>query len=151
MQPLKLKILDSRWGTIWPLPQPATPGAAGVDLRAATREAVSLSIGDCRLLPTGLAIHLDDVRYAGMIFPRSGLGHKQGLVMGNTVGVMDSDYQGEMMISCWNRGRAAITINPGERIAQLLIVSVVQPLFEIVENFTPSARADGGFGHTGVN
>jgi len=147
---VELKILDERIGKEIPLPQRGTAGSAGVDLRACLDRPLTLEPGDCRLIPTGIAIHLADPGLAAVILPRSGLGHKHGIVLGNLVGLIDSDYQGELMISCWNRGREPFAIEPGERIAQLVVVPVVQAEFEIVERFAESERGAGGFGHTGT-
>jgi dUTP pyrophosphatase len=149
MRPIELKILDERLGTEIPLPKRATDGSAGVDLRACLSEPLRLAPGACELVPTGIAIHLKDPSLAAMILPRSGLGHKHGVVLGNLVGLIDSDYQGELLISCWNRGAHGFTIEPGERIAQLIVVPVVPIAFEIVEAFEDSARGAGGFGHSG--
>ena len=149
MLSVDLKILDPRIGAEIPLPQRATDGSAGVDLRACLDEPLELAPGGCELIRTGLAIHLGDPGLAAVILPRSGLGHKHGIVLGNLVGLIDSDYQGELMISCWNRGSAAFCIEPGERIAQLVIVPVVPAQFRIVESFEASKRGAGGFGHTG--
>ncbi len=149
MQTIELKILDSRIGREFPLPEYATPGSAGLDLRACLQEPVTLQPGDSELLPTGLAIHIADSGYAALVLPRSGLGHKHGIVLGNLVGLIDSDYQGQLYVSCWNRGRNAFTIEVGERVAQLVIVPVAQARFEVVEEFRRSQRADGGFGHSG--
>jgi dUTP pyrophosphatase len=146
---LKVRVLDARLGTTWPLPAYATEGSAGLDLRALLESAHSLQPGETLLIPTGLAIHLDDPGLAAVILPRSGLGHKHGIVLGNLVGLIDSDYQGQLMVSCWNRGTQAFTIEPGERIAQLVIVPVVQVALDIVPSFEDSARGSGGFGHTG--
>ncbi len=148
-QSVQLKILDSRVGQEIPLPEPSTPGSAGVDLRACLDEVLELAPGACELIPTGLAIHLDDPSLAALILPRSGLGHKHGIVLGNLVGLIDSDYQGELLISCWNRGAATFSIEPGERIAQLVVVPVRQVNFELVESFVESDRGARGFGHTG--
>jgi dUTP pyrophosphatase len=147
---VELKILDHRLGRELPLPARATPGSAGVDLRACLDEPLTLAPGDAKLVRTGLAIHLEDPGLAAMILPRSGLGHKHGIVLGNLVGLIDSDYQGELLVSCWNRGSAAFTIEPGERIAQLVIVPVVHAEFDVVEQFAESSRGAGGFGHTGT-
>lgn len=145
-----LRVLDPRLGETFPLPDYATEGSAGLDLRACLQEPLSLEPGQCELLSTGMAIHIADPGYAGMILPRSGLGHRHGIVLGNGVGLIDSDYQGPLMVSCWNRGREPFTIGPGERIAQLVIVPVVQARFEPVAAFpASSARGEGGFGHTG--
>jgi dUTP pyrophosphatase len=146
---VQLKILDSRLGAEFPLPSHATAGSAGVDLRACLPAPVEIAPGQTELIPSGLAIHLGDPGLAAVILPRSGLGHKHGIVLGNLVGLIDSDYQGELLISCWNRGQTAFTIAPGERIAQLVIVPVVQAEFEVVEEFEQSQRGSGGFGHTG--
>ena len=131
------------------LPQYATPGAAGLDLRACTDAPIVLNPGETQLIPTGLAIHIADPGYAAMILPRSGLGHKHGIVLGNLVGLIDSDYQGPLMVSCWNRGQTAFTLAPMERLAQLIIVPVMQAEFNLVEDFAASARGAGGFGSTG--
>ena len=146
---IQFKILNDRIGTSIPLPQYATPGSAGMDLRACIDAPISLNPGQTVLIPTGIAIHLADSSLAAMILPRSGLGHKHGVVLGNLVGLIDSDYQGELMISCWNRGSSAFTIEVGERIAQMVIVPVVQPKFERVDEFSSSERGAGGFGSTG--
>ncbi|MES0874759.1 dUTP diphosphatase [Sinimarinibacterium thermocellulolyticum] len=148
---VQLKILDPRIGRDLPLPAYATDGAAGLDLRAVLDAPLTLAPGASALIKTGLAIHIGDPNLAAMILPRSGLGHKHGIVLGNLVGLIDSDYQGELMISCWNRGQAAFTIEPGERIAQLVLVPVVQAAFEIVQTFDASARGAGGFGSTGTH
>ena len=142
-----LKILDPR--VRQQLPHYATPGSAGLDLRACLDAAVSLNPGETRLIPTGLAIHLADPGYAAMILPRSGLGHKHGVVLGNLVGLIDSDYQGQLMVSVWNRGKEPFTIQPFERIAQMVIVPVVQASFNLVDDFDSSHRGEGGFGSTG--
>ena len=142
-----LKILDQRVRE--QLPHYATPGSAGLDLRACLDAAVALNPGQTQLIPTGLAIHLADAAYAAMILPRSGLGHKHGVVLGNLVGLIDSDYQGQLMVSVWNRGKEAFTIQPFERIAQMVIVPVVQAEFKVVEEFGDSQRGEGGFGSTG--
>ncbi|MBL4611049.1 dUTP diphosphatase [Halopseudomonas sp.] len=149
MHSLQAKILDPRLGTQWPMPHYATQGAAGLDLRALLTEPLTLQPGQTELLPTGLAIHISDPGLAAMILPRSGLGHKHGIVLGNLVGLIDSDYQGQLMVSCWNRGNGAYTIEPGERIAQLVLVPVLQAELEIVDEFADSLRGVGGFGHTG--
>jgi dUTP pyrophosphatase len=146
---LKLRILDPRLGNEFPLPQYATAGSAGVDLRACLDAPLTLEPGRTELIPTGIAIHLDDPGLAAVLLPRSGLGHKHGIVLGNLVGLIDSDYQGQVMVSCWNRGREAFTVQPGERIAQLVIVPVVQVEFEVVQEFEASRRGAGGFGHSG--
>jgi dUTP pyrophosphatase len=147
---LKVRILDKRIGTDYPLPAYATAGSAGLDLRAVLDAPVVLPPGRAELLPTGLAIHLDDPGLAAVILPRSGLGHKHGIVLGNLVGLIDSDYQGQLMVSCWNRGATEFTVQPGERIAQMVIVPVVQVRLDVVEDFATSARGAGGFGHTGT-
>jgi dUTP pyrophosphatase len=146
---VELKILNPRVGREIPLPKHATSGSAGLDLRACLEAPLDLEPGDTKLIPTGLAIHLADPALAAVIIPRSGLGHKHGVVLGNLVGLIDSDYQGELMISCWNRGKDRFRVEPGERIAQLVIVPVVQAQFEVVETFAASERGVGGFGHTG--
>lgn len=146
---IQLRILDARIGKEIALPSYATDGSAGMDLRAALEQPLVIKPGQTQLIPTGMAIHLDDPGLAAVILPRSGLGHKHGIVLGNLVGLIDSDYQGQLMISCWNRGQSEFTIEVGERIAQLVIVPVVQAQFEIVPEFTQSRRAEGGFGHTG--
>lgn len=150
MLDVELKILDPRLGDSIPLPEAATAGSAGMDLRAALDAPLTLQPGDSALVPSGIAIHIGDPGWCALIVPRSGLGHKQGLVMGNLVGVIDADYQGPLMISCWNRGREPVTIGVGDRIAQLLLVPVAQARLNIVADFAPSARGVGGFGSTGV-
>ena len=150
MLDVALKILDPRLGDTIPLPEPATAGSAGMDLRAALDAPLTLAPGDSVLVPSGIAIHIGDPGWCALIVPRSGLGHKQGLVMGNLVGVIDADYQGPLMISCWNRGREPVTIGVGDRIAQLLLVPVAQARLNIVADFAPSARGAGGFGSTGI-
>jgi dUTP pyrophosphatase len=147
--PLKVRILDARVGTLFALPAYATGGSAGMDLRACLDAPVVLEPGHTQLLPTGLAIHIDDPGLAAVILPRSGLGHKHGIVLGNLVGLIDSDYQGQLMVSMWNRGHTAFTIEPGDRIAQLVVVPVVQVELEVVEDFAASPRGAGGFGHSG--
>ena len=144
-----VKVLDERIGTTFPLPTYATEGAAGLDLRACLDAPLTLEPGDTHLIRTGLAIHIADPAFAGLVLPRSGLGHKHGIVLGNLVGLIDSDYQGELMVSCWNRGAEAFTIQPGERIAQYVLVPVVQAEFRIVGEFTESIRGAGGFGSSG--
>jgi dUTP pyrophosphatase len=146
---LRVRILDSRLGSEFPLPHYATEGSAGLDLRALVQAPLRIVPGQAELIPTGLSIHLADPGLAAMILPRSGLGHKHGLVLGNLVGLIDSDYQGPLMVSCWNRGSAPYEIAVGERIAQLIIVPVVQVALEVVEDFDASARGAGGFGHSG--
>lgn len=150
-QTIEVKILDDRIGDEIPLPTYATDGSAGMDLRACLEQALLLRPGDTHLIPTGLAIHISSPNLAAMILPRSGLGHKHGIVLGNLVGLIDSDYQGQLFISCWNRGKENFVIESGDRIAQLVVVPVVQANFEIVEEFHISKRAEGGFGHTGHN
>lgn len=147
MTTIDLKVLDARMAE--QLPAYATPGSAGLDLRACLDAPLLLEPGQAALIPTGIAIHIGDAGLAAIILPRSGLGHKHGIVLGNLVGLIDSDYQGPLMVSCWNRGSAAFTINPMERIAQLVIVPVVQAAFRRVAEFGESARGDGGFGSTG--
>jgi dUTP pyrophosphatase len=149
MQKIQLKILDSRLGNEFPLPHYATDGAAGMDMRACLDAPLVIAPGETRLIPTGLAIHIQEPGLAAMLLPRSGLGHKHGIVLGNLVGLIDSDYQGQVFVSCWNRGGETFTIQPGERIAQMVIVPVVHADFELVEEFAASARGSGGFGHTG--
>jgi dUTP pyrophosphatase len=146
---LKVRILDARLGRELPLPAYATYGSAGLDLRACLHAPLELSPGKAELIPTGLAIHLEDPGFAAVILPRSGLGHKHGIVLGNLVGLIDSDYQGQLMVSCWNRGNEPFIVQPGERIAQLVVVPVVQVELEIVSDFASSARGAGGFGHSG--
>jgi dUTP pyrophosphatase len=146
---LKVRVLDPRLGSEFPLPAYATHGSAGLDLRACVTKPLVLEPGRAELLPSGLAIHLEDPALAAVILPRSGLGHKHGIVLGNLVGLIDSDYQGPLMVSCWNRGPEPYTVNPGERIAQLVVVPVVQVELEVVNDFAHSARGAGGFGHSG--
>jgi deoxyuridine 5'-triphosphate nucleotidohydrolase len=147
--PLKVRILDPRLGAEFPLPAYATAGSAGLDLRACVDAPLVLSPGAAQLLPTGLSIWLEDPGLAAVILPRSGLGHKHGIVLGNLVGLIDSDYQGPLMVSCWNRGNAPYTIEPGERIAQLVVVPVVQVDLQVVQEFTATERGAGGFGSSG--
>ncbi len=149
MHNIQVKILDRRIGNEFPLPEYATPGAAGMDLRACVDGPLQIAPGETHLIPAGIAIHIADPSLAAMLLPRSGLGHKHGIVLGNLVGLIDSDYQGQLFVSCWNRGHDAFTVNPGERIAQMIIVPVVQAQFEVVDEFDASDRAEGGFGHTG--
>lgn len=151
MLKIQLKILDQRIGTVYPLPQYATDGSAGLDLRACLSQDLTLKPGDTELISSGIAIHIAAPGYAAMILPRSGLGHKHGIVLGNLVGLIDSDYQGQIMVSCWNRGTEAFTVASGERIAQLVVVPVLHANFEVVTDFTTSKRGEGGFGHTGRN
>ncbi|MDQ2695669.1 MAG: dUTP diphosphatase [Pseudomonadota bacterium] len=149
MARLELKILDPRIGREIPLPDYATEGAAGMDLRACLDEPLTLEPGQTHLIPTGIALHIADPQLAAVVLPRSGLGHHHGIVLGNLVGLIDSDYQGQLFVSCWNRGQTPFTIGVGERIAQLVIVPVVRAHFEIVEAFADSRRGSGGFGHSG--
>lgn len=146
---LRVRILDPRLGREFPLPQYATAGSAGMDLRACIDAPLRLLPGAAELIATGMAIHLDDPTLAAVVLPRSGLGHRHGVVLGNLVGLIDSDYQGALMVSCWNRGSSPYEVQPGERIAQLVIVPVVQMQLQIVEQFSQSARGAGGFGHSG--
>lgn len=146
---IELKILDPRFGVEFPLPDYATAGSAGLDLRACLPAPLTVHPGETHLIPTGLAIHIADPSLAALILPRSGLGHKHGVVLGNLVGLIDSDYQGELLVSCWNRSHAAFTVAVGERIAQLILVPVVHARFNIVTDFTPTTRGAGGFGHSG--
>lgn len=149
MNEVDVKILDPRMGNEFPMPEYATDGSAGMDLRAILDEDKELLPGETLLIPTGIAIHIANNNMAAVILPRSGLGHKHGIVLGNLVGLIDSDYQGQLFVSCWNRGNTTFIIKPGERIAQLVFVPVVQANFNIVESFEQSDRGDGGFGHTG--
>lgn len=148
-QAFQLKLIDSRLGQTIPLPTHATSGSAGLDLRACLDAPLEIKPGETQLIRTGIAIYIEDPGLAGMVLPRSGLGHKHGIVLGNLVGLIDSDYQGELMVSCWNRGNTSFIVDVGERIAQLIIVPVVQADFAIVDEFTESERAAGGFGSTG--
>ncbi len=148
-QKLKLRVLDPRVGREFPLPQYATGGSAGMDLRACIDGPLALAPGEAQLIPTGFAIYVEDPGYAAVILPRSGLGHKHGIVLGNLVGLIDSDYQGQLMVSCWNRGAASYTIQPGERIAQLVIVPVAQVELQVVDDFAATERGAGGFGSSG--
>ena len=150
MSRLQVKVLDDRLGRDFDMPQRATGGSAGIDLRAMVDAPVTLAPGDCELVPTGLSIYIADPNLAGMILPRSGLGHKHGIVLGNLVGLIDSDYQGPLMVSAWNRGTQAFTVEPGERIAQFVLVPVVAAELEVVEAFDDSERGVGGFGSTGT-
>ena len=149
MAEVQLKILNPKVGSEYPLPAYATDGSAGMDLRACLDAPIVLEPGQTVLIHTGLALYIGDPGLAATILPRSGLGHKHGIVLGNLVGLIDSDYQGELLISCWNRGQHAYTVQPGERIAQLVIVPVVQPTLRVVEDFVATARGSGGFGHSG--
>jgi dUTP pyrophosphatase len=146
---IQMKILDPRVGKDFPLPEYATEGSAGIDLRACLDEDLILKPGQTELIPTGIAIHIEDPGLAAMILPRSGLGHKHGIVLGNLVGLIDSDYQGQLYVSCWNRSGEEFVLEPGLRLAQLVIVPVVQANFNVVEDFDASQRGEGGFGHTG--
>ncbi|HLW23667.1 MAG TPA: dUTP diphosphatase [Steroidobacteraceae bacterium] len=148
-QRVKLRILDERIGRVFPLPAHATPGSAGMDLRACLDEPLVLAPGEAQLVSTGVSIFVEDPGLAALLLPRSGLGHKQGIVLGNLVGLIDSDYQGPLMVSCWNRGSTAFTIQPGDRIAQMVIVPVVQVDFDVVQEFSSSERGSGGFGSSG--
>jgi len=149
MQTIDLRILDARLGTQFPLPEYATEGSAGLDLRAMLEQPITLNPGDTQLISTGMAMHIADPGLAGMVLPRSGLGHKHGIVLGNLVGLIDSDYQGPLMVPCWNRGQQPFVMEVGERLAQLVIVPVIQAEFNIVNDFTESQRGSGGFGHSG--
>jgi len=151
MKHIQLKILDSKIGNELPLPEHATEGSAGVDLRACLDQPLTVKPGETHLIGTGIAIHIADPGFAAMLLPRSGLGHKHGIVLGNLVGLIDSDYQGELKVSCWNRGDTEFVVKPGERICQMIIVPVVQTEYEIVEEFDESDRGAGGFGHTGTH
>ena len=146
---IEVRVLDERIGTEFPMPSYATPGSAGMDLRACLPGPLTLAPGTAELISSGIAIHLEDPGYAAVLLPRSGLGHKHGIVLGNLVGLIDSDYQGPLMISCWNRGLAPFTIQPGDRIAQLVVVPVLRAEFRVVQAFAASARGSGGFGHSG--
>jgi dUTP pyrophosphatase len=146
---VELKVLDPRLGGEFPLPAYATEGAAGIDLRACLQTPLDVAPGETHLIPSGIAVHMKDPHLAAMVLPRSGLGHKHGIVLGNLVGLIDSDYQGEILMSCWNRGSTTFRIEPGERIAQLIFVPVVRALFAVVEDFVASGRGAGGLGHTG--
>lgn len=146
---LQVRVLDARIGRDYPLPQYATEGSAGIDLRACIDAPLELKPGDTQLIPSGIAIYLQDPGYAAIVLPRSGLGHKHGIVLGNLVGLIDSDYQGQIFVSCWNRGQSTFTIQPGERIAQLVVVPVVQVEFDVVNEFVATERGAGGFGSSG--
>ena len=148
---VQVKVIDSRLGKEWPMPSYATAGSAGLDLRACVEQATVIEAGQTVLVKTGLAIYIEDPQFAGLILPRSGLGHKHGIVLGNLVGLIDSDYQGELMVSVWNRSQTAFTLEPGERLAQYVLVPVLQAKFEQVEEFVATERGAGGFGHTGQN
>ncbi|MBS0358033.1 MAG: dUTP diphosphatase [Proteobacteria bacterium] len=147
---IQLKILDPRIGTTFELPTHATSASAGLDLRACLDQTLQLKAGETQLIPTGLSIYIEDPNMAAIILPRSGLGHKHGIVLGNLVGLIDADYQGPLMVSCWNRGNDHFTIQPGDRIAQLVFVPIIRTEFEIVQEFEQTDRGSGGFGHTGV-
>ena len=147
---LEVKLLDPRYGDAWPMPAYATDASAGLDLRAALEAPLTLQPGDTALVPSGLAIHLADPALCAVVLPRSGLGHRYGIVLGNGTGLIDADYQGPLLISTWNRGRAAFTIEPGDRIAQLVVLPIVRAALRVVDTFEESARGSGGFGHTGV-
>lgn len=147
---LEVKLLDPRYGDTWPMPAYATDASAGLDLRAALEAPLTLQPGDASLIPSGLAIHLADPALCALVLPRSGLGHRHGIVLGNGTGLIDADYQGPLLISTWNRGREAFTIEPGDRIAQLVIVPIVRATLQVVDTFEESVRGSGGFGHTGV-
>jgi len=149
MKKIEVKILDQRIGDEYPLPQYATNGSAGLDLRACLDEPLQLATGQSELIPTGIAIHIADPSMAATILPRSGLGHKHGIVLGNLVGLIDSDYQGPLMVSCWNRGNDHYTIHPGDRIAQLVFVPIIRAEFDIVDDFVATERGEGGFGSSG--
>ena len=147
---IEVRLLDARYGAAWPLPEYATPASAGVDLRAALDAPLAIAPRETLLVPTGLSIHIGDPTLCAVILPRSGLGHKHGIVLGNGTGLIDADYQGPLMVSVWNRGDAAFTIEPGDRIAQLVVLPIVRARFTVVDEFETSARGTGGFGHTGV-
>lgn len=149
-QPLQVKLLDARFGDAWPLPAYATEASAGLDLRAALDAPLLLQPGDAALVPSGLAIHVAAPDLCAIVLPRSGLGHRHGIVLGNGTGLIDADYQGPLLISVWNRGREAFTIEPGDRIAQLVVMPIVRVALQVVDTFADSARGAGGFGHTGV-
>lgn len=148
---VQVKVLDARLGDTWPMPSYATAGSAGLDLRACVEHSTVIEPGQTLLVKTGLAIYIEDVNYAGLILPRSGLGHKHGIVLGNLVGLIDSDYQGELMVSVWNRSDKAFTLEPGERLAQYVLVPVLQAQFEQVDEFVATERGAGGFGHSGTH
>lgn len=149
--PVQVKILDARIGNEFPLPRYETADAAGLDLRACLEQPLTIEPGQTHLIPTGISIYIGDPHVAAIILPRSGLGHKHGLVLGNLVGLIDADYQGPLMVSCWNRGQAAYTITPGDRIAQLVFLPIIRTEFEIVDTFESTERGSGGFGHSGNN
>lgn len=147
---VQVRVLDARYGAAWPLPDYATPASAGVDLRAALDAELVVGPRETHLVPTGLSIHIGDPTLCAVILPRSGLGHKHGIVLGNGTGLIDADYQGPLMVSVWNRGDAAFTIEPGDRIAQLVLLPIVRARFDVVDEFESTARGAGGFGHTGL-
>ena len=149
LKPVQIKVLDPRLGTEFPLPDYATAGSAGMDLRACLEKTVTISPGETQLIPTGFAMHMEDSGMAAVILPRSGLGHKHGIVLGNLVGLIDSDYQGQVFVSCWNRSDTGFVVEPGARIAQMVFLPVVQAGWELVKDFDSSDRGGGGFGHTG--
>jgi len=149
-RPIEVKLLDPRFGDEWPLPGYATEASAGLDLRAALEAPLALAPGDAALVPSGIAIHLADPNLCAVVLPRSGLGHRHGIVLGNGTGLIDADYQGPLLISVWNRGSEAFTIQPGDRIAQLVVLPVTRISLQVVDTFADSARGEGGFGHTGV-
>ena len=149
MQSIQLKILDARLGNEFPLPAYATDGSAGIDLRACLDSPLLIKPGETHLIPTGMAMHIADAALAAVLLPRSGLGHKHGIVLGNLVGLIDSDYQGQVLVSCWNRSSEPFTVNAGERIAQMVFVPVVRAQFEVVSEFNETQRGAGGFGHSG--
>ena len=148
---VQVKVLDKRLGQVWPMPTYATTGSAGLDLRACVDEAIQIEPGQTVLVKTGMAIYIEDTNFAGLILPRSGLGHKHGIVLGNLVGLIDSDYQGELMVSVWNRSQTTFNLEPGERLAQYVLVPVIQAEFDLVDEFQATERGAGGFGHTGQN
>lgn len=148
---VQVKVLDARLGSTWEMPTYATSGSAGLDLRACLDEGITIEPGQTVLVKTGLAIYIEDAHFAGLILPRSGLGHKHGIVLGNLVGLIDSDYQGELMVSVWNRGQHSFELQPGERLAQYVVVPVQQVRFDVVQDFESSQRGEGGFGHTGTH
>lgn len=148
---VQVKVLDKRLGQVWPMPTYATTGSAGLDLRACIDEAIQIEPGQTVLVKTGMAIYIEDTNFAGLILPRSGLGHKHGIVLGNLVGLIDSDYQGELMVSVWNRSQNPFSLEPGERLAQYVLVPVIQAEFDVVDEFQATERGAGGFGHTGQN
>lgn len=150
MQKIQIKLIDPRLGSEFPLPTHATDGSAGMDISACLEATVTLTPGETLLIPAGFAMHIQDPGLAAVLLPRSGMGHKQGIVLGNLVGLIDSDYQGQVFVSCWNRGGQSVTIHPGDRIAQMVFVPVVQVRLEVVTGFEETRRGSGGFGHTGV-